>query len=92
MKAVKVMGIIVGIVLVALFAGYFGTVSNMPLGQPRLMHLGKTRILVETVPSYEAGYWSQPVYAETVKNGVLKRVVAGHSVRFGRLNFYAVGH
>jgi len=91
MKAVKILAIVVGVVFAALLASYFSTVSSMPLGQPRLLRIGHMRVLMETVPSHESGWWSQPVYAETARNGVLQRVVAGHTVRVGRLNFFSVG-
>jgi len=91
MKGVKILAVVVGVVFATLLAGYFSTIRSMPLGQPRLLRIGHMRVLMETVPSHESGWWSQPVYAETARNGVLQRVVAGHSVRVGRLNFYAVG-
>lgn len=91
MKSVKILAVVIGIVFAGLLFGYFSTISTMPLGQPKLLRVGHMRVLMETVPSHESGWWSQPVYAETAKNGVLQRVVAGHSVRVGRLNFYAVG-
>jgi len=92
MKGVKITAVVVGVLFAVLLAGYFSTVRSMPLGQPRLLRFGHTRVLMETVPSNESGWWSQPVYSETAKNGVLQRVVAGHSVRLGRLNFFSVGH
>jgi hypothetical protein len=91
MKSVKILAVVIGVVFAVLLTGYFSTISTMPLGQPRLLRFGHTRVLMETVPSHESGWWSQPVYAETARNGVLQRVVAGHTVRLGRLNFFAVG-
>jgi hypothetical protein len=91
MKALKIIGVVVAVLLIAALGGYFATVTTMPLGQPRLLHFGHTRVLMETVPARESGYFAQPIYAETYQNGKPKRAVAGHTVRVGRLNFYAVG-
>jgi hypothetical protein len=91
MRALKIIAAVVGVLLLSVVIGYFSTVSTMPLGQPRLLHVGHYRVLMETVPSNEAGWWAQPIYAETARNGVLKRDAAGRSIRIGRLNFYAVG-
>ena len=90
MKGVKIAGAIIGTVCALVLAAYFTTVSRMTLGQPRLLRIGHTRVLMETVPSRESGCWAQPIYATTAQGGVVKRVVAGHSVRIGRLNFFAV--
>lgn len=91
MKAVKIIAAALAVLIVVAVVGYFTTVSTMPLGQPRLLHVGSYRVLMETVPANQSGYWAQPIYAETAQNGVLKREAAGRSVRVGRLNFYAVG-
>ena len=91
MRAVKIIALVIGILVIAVLCGYFSTVSRMPLGQSRLLHFGHTRVLMETVPAGESGYWSKPIYAETAQYGVLKRTPAGRSIRVGRLNFYAVG-
>lgn len=90
MRGLKITGAVFAVLVIAVVGGYLSAVASMPLGQSRLLRIGHTRVLMETVPPTESGFWSQPIYAEMMQNRVLKRVATGHSVRVGRLNFYAV--